>query len=92
VEKAPASVRDATYSDIPTLIMNGTFDAQTGAQWGDIAASTLSQVINVKFPGISHGPFVNPCGAAVITSFWNTPNTPDTGCVSQLTIRPFELD
>jgi pimeloyl-ACP methyl ester carboxylesterase len=91
VEKAPASVRDATRSDIRTLIMNGTFDAQTGAQWGDIAASTLSNVTNVKFPGLSHGPFVNPCGATVITSFWNTPNAPDTSCVSQVTIRPFDL-
>jgi pimeloyl-ACP methyl ester carboxylesterase len=91
VKKAPDSVRDATQSDIRTLIMNGTFDAQTGAHWGDIAAETLPNSVNVKFPGLSHGPFHLPCGAAVITSFWNTPDTPDTSCVAQVTIPPFEV-
>jgi hypothetical protein len=71
--------------------MSGAFDAQTGSRWGDIAASTLPNVTNVEFPGLSHGPFTNPCGATVITSFWNTPNAPNTGCVAEITVRPFEL-
>jgi pimeloyl-ACP methyl ester carboxylesterase len=95
VAKAPASVREIPRTEIPTLVMSGTFDAQTGAQWGDLVAGELPNSINVKFPGIAHGPFVNPasqpCGSDVMLSFWKTPTAPDTACVSSMQVPTFVI-
>lgn len=81
VPRAPSSIRDVTQSSIPTLAITGTFDAQTGAQWGAYAARTLSDSTVVELPGVSHGAFANPCGASVINSFLLRPNAADTRCV-----------
>jgi pimeloyl-ACP methyl ester carboxylesterase len=81
VLKAPSSIRDVTHSSIPTLAITGTFDAQTGAQWGSYAARTLSNSTVVDLPGVAHGAFANPCGASVINSFLLRPDATDTRCV-----------
>ena len=81
VPKAPKSIRAVTRSNIPTLAITGTFDAQTGAQWGAYAARTLKHSIVVDLPGVAHGAVATPCGATVINSFYNNPRHPDTSCV-----------
>jgi len=91
VTKAPSSIRDELHTNIRTLVMSGTFDAQTGAQWGDLVASKLSNVVNLKFPGVAHGPFVKPCGSQIMTSFWDTPNSPDTSCLPSVQPPPFVI-
>jgi pimeloyl-ACP methyl ester carboxylesterase len=84
VPTAPSSVRDVTHSTIPTLAITGTFDAQTGAQWGAFAASTISPSTVVEVPGVSHAAYANPCAADVINSFWESPLAPDTSCVAHV--------
>lgn len=91
VPPAPASVRQVTRSGIPTLAISGSFDAQTGAQWGRYVARTLSRSKVVTLPGVAHGAFFHPCGAEVITSFFDTPNQPDTGCVASMKPKPFVI-
>jgi pimeloyl-ACP methyl ester carboxylesterase len=93
VPKADESVREPTTSSLRTLLMGGTFDAQTGIQWQDHVAETLDNSVSVKFPGYSHGPFfqVRPCAQEVLLSFWDDPAAPDTSCVASVTVRPFTI-
>jgi pimeloyl-ACP methyl ester carboxylesterase len=84
VPKAPRSIRAITRSAIPTLAITGSFDTQTGAQWGYYAARTLSRSTVVTLPGVAHGAYYNSCGASVITSFFGRPQAPDTRCVASL--------
>ncbi|MFI5548896.1 alpha/beta fold hydrolase [Streptomyces sp. NPDC051738] len=91
VPKAPASYRAVTRGDIPTLALSGSFDAQTGAQWGRYAARTLSRSKVVTLPGLAHGGtlFTSACGVQVVTSFFDKPENPDTGCVASVKAKPF---
>ncbi|MFI0544952.1 alpha/beta fold hydrolase [Streptomyces sp. WSLK1-3] len=84
VPKAPDSIREVTRSNIPTLAISGSFDAQTGAQWGRYVARTLPRSTVVTLAGVAHGTFDNPCGAKVITSFFDNPDHTDTRCVSSV--------
>jgi pimeloyl-ACP methyl ester carboxylesterase len=54
VPEGPASQRTRVRSDIPTLVVSGTFDTKTGARWGRYAASTLSNSTYVRIHGIGH--------------------------------------
>ncbi len=91
VPAAPASIRDVTNSTIPTLAITGTFDAQTGAQWGAYAASTISPSTVVTVPGVAHAAYTNPCAAEVINSFFVNPLAPDTGCVASVHPKEFVI-
>ncbi|MFJ4813045.1 alpha/beta fold hydrolase [Streptomyces longwoodensis] len=89
VPTAPGSVREVTRSSIPTLAISGSFDAQTGAQWGRFVARTLPRSTVVTLAGVAHGTFDTPCGSEVITSFYDDPDHPDTSCVSSVKPVPF---
>ncbi|MFF6772323.1 alpha/beta fold hydrolase [Streptomyces sp. NPDC012637] len=84
--------RVATHSEVPTLIITGTFDAKTGASWGPYAGRTLPRSTAVQIPGIGH--FVVPqsaCAQSVLGSFLARPTAPDTGCVAGLAPAPFTI-
>ena len=83
VPAAPKSIRDVTRGALPTLAISGSFDAQTGAQWGQYAARTLSDSKVVTVPGVAHAVYINACGARIIVSFLDNPAAPDTSCISQ---------
>ena len=92
VPKAPDSVRQVTISNIPTLVIAGTFDAKTSPQWAIYAASTLQNSTTIVIPGIGH--WVTPqsdCAQQVIASFLSNPtSTPDTSCVAKLSPPTFD--
>lgn len=84
--------RVPTFSEVPTLIISGTFDAKTGASWGPYTGRTLPRSTAVRIPGIGH--FVvpqSPCAQRVLASFLTRPSAPDTGCVAGLTPAPFTI-
>ncbi|MGE2691932.1 alpha/beta hydrolase [Mycolicibacterium pulveris] len=91
VPKAPDSIRDVTTGDIPTLALSGSYDGQTGAQWGKYVAQHLSQAHEVTVPGVAHGVYTNDCGADVIASFYRDPQRPDTACVGETKPPPYEI-
>jgi pimeloyl-ACP methyl ester carboxylesterase len=81
-----------TYSNVPTLIVSGTFDLKTGAGWGPYTGRTLPRSTAVRVPGIGH--FVvpqSPCAQSVLASFLRRPTAPDTGCVAGLEPKPFTI-
>ncbi|MFJ9610660.1 alpha/beta fold hydrolase [Kitasatospora sp. NPDC101176] len=92
VPAAPASVRDVTRSDIPTLVLSGGFDAQTAPSSGPYAARTLSRSTAVTVPYVAHVVFADsPCAQAVTRSFFDTPTAPDTECLACLQPPEFEI-
>jgi pimeloyl-ACP methyl ester carboxylesterase len=87
VPAAPASFREPAVSEVPTLLLSGSFDSVTPLAWAYAAAETLPNSRIANIPGVGHfvAP-VSPCAQAVIASFLLRPDAPDTNCVA--TLRP----
>jgi pimeloyl-ACP methyl ester carboxylesterase len=93
VPRGAASQRERVVSDIPTLVVSGTFDSKTGARWGQYAAETLSQSTYVRINGIGHWVIVqSECAANIFQSFLASPLSPDTTCAADTKPDPFNLD
>ncbi|MFG2297628.1 alpha/beta fold hydrolase [Streptomyces sp. NPDC048603] len=92
VPAAPPSIRDVTRGDIPTLALSGSFDSQTGADNGPYVARTLSKAKVVTVPYEPHVVFAtSKCAQSIARSFFNTPTSPDTGCLGTLKAPKFEI-
>jgi pimeloyl-ACP methyl ester carboxylesterase len=92
VPEGPASQRVRVHSDIPTLVISGTFDSKTGAQWGRYAADTLSRSTYVRINGVGH--WVIPqseCARDIFQSFIAAPLSPDTTCAPKTEPDPFTI-
>jgi pimeloyl-ACP methyl ester carboxylesterase len=93
VPRGPASQRERVSSDVPTLVISGTFDAKTGAEWGRYAAETLSRSTYVRIDGIGHWVVVqSPCAQDIMQSFLSSPLSPDTACAADTAPLPFNID
>ncbi|MEU3910763.1 alpha/beta fold hydrolase [Streptomyces sp. NPDC029721] len=87
-----AQQRVPAVSSVPVLLLSGTFDQKTGAEFAKDAARTLSRSTSVKIPGITHWVVPqSPCAAKVLASFLARPAAPDTGCAAGLTPAPFTI-
>lgn len=84
VPKASDWVRGITDSTTPALVLSGSYDGQTGPASGQYVAQRLPHSTVVTVPGVAHGIYVDPCGAAVLNSFFDNPSQPDTGCVNKM--------
>jgi pimeloyl-ACP methyl ester carboxylesterase len=92
VPKGPASQRRRVLSHIPTLVVSGTFDSKTGAEWGRYAASGLPNSTYVRINGIGHWVIAqSPCAQAVFQSFLSKPLSPDTACAAKTRPAPFTV-
>ncbi|MEU8436501.1 alpha/beta fold hydrolase [Streptomyces sp. NPDC029216] len=91
VPAAPRSIRDVTKSDIPTLAISGSFDAQTGAANGPYVARTLSRATVVTVPYEPHVVFAtSKCARTITLSFFADPSAADTACLKGLKPPAFE--
>jgi pimeloyl-ACP methyl ester carboxylesterase len=92
VPKAPAAQRRVTRSDIPTLVLAGSFDSLTSSESARHAASTLANSTFVEFPGVGHVVLnTSRCAGRVFVSFLRHPNGPNTGCVDGLEVPAFHV-
>jgi pimeloyl-ACP methyl ester carboxylesterase len=85
VPPASAAFRRPVRSQIPTLILSGSFDAVTSLAWGRAAARTLPNSRIVRIPGVGH--FVvpeSPCAQEVVATFLAQPGAPNTACLASL--------
>lgn len=90
VSAADPSIADPVRSDLPVLVMAGTFDAITQAGLADVVAETLPDSTVVRFPAIGHDVYEeSECGRTVVGAFLNDPNSPVAECVSQMLIPEF---
>lgn len=86
VPPAPKSMHAPVASNIPVLLISGTFDTLTSLAGAKAAASRLSRATIISIPGVGHT--VSPwsaCAQRVIVSFYANPSAaPDTSCVGAL--------
>jgi pimeloyl-ACP methyl ester carboxylesterase len=72
-------------SDIPTLLLSGTFDPITPPEHADQVAAHLSRAYAYTFPSGTHGQaFSQPCANRLIAAFLDRPDTkPDGRCAQE---------
>lgn len=92
VPKERQSARAVTRSNLPTLVLNGSYDSQTAPSWGAYVSKTLPNSINLVFPGSAHSVYAeSSCADSVIRSFLNNANSPDTSCLAAVTPPPYQV-
>jgi CubicO group peptidase (beta-lactamase class C family)/pimeloyl-ACP methyl ester carboxylesterase/C-terminal processing protease CtpA/Prc len=85
--QADASFTNPVTVAIPTLVINGTYDTQTGTNWAAEVARHLPSAHFVVPPAVGHGVLfaTNGCTLQVMRDFLDDPaRTPDTTCFSTL--------
>jgi pimeloyl-ACP methyl ester carboxylesterase len=85
VARADPAVHRPTSSDVPALLITGTFDAVTPPSQADEAAKTLPHGKVVRFPGLGHDVFsASDCGRQIVADFLSRPDSYDTGCADAM--------
>jgi len=90
---ADASFNQLVSSDIPTLVLAGSYDPITPPSGSKRVADHLSHATYVEFDGTGHGVFrTNSCADQLVLSFVAEPSAPlDTSCVSTIGPPDFQL-
>jgi pimeloyl-ACP methyl ester carboxylesterase len=92
VAPGPSVEREAVRSDVPTLILNGQWDAATIPAEGRMAAQTLPRGQIVDLPGLNHFTLVQQpaCIGSIIGGFLDDPAGPvDRSCAQDLPATVF---
>lgn len=80
--------KDAVVSDIPSLVITGTFDSATPPQDGKKAAENLANSYYFEFPNQGHVPTASDesgCAMKIALEFLNNPLVePNRDCMTQL--------
>jgi pimeloyl-ACP methyl ester carboxylesterase len=84
--RAPEIEVQPVHSDVPTLILAGSYDLQTPVSWNKSAFVTLPNAYFVEFPMSGHGVITySPCAEQVAAAFIADPRVfPETSCVAEL--------
>lgn len=90
---SPPLLTEPLTSDIPTLILSGTYDPITPPSWGRAVAAELSHSYYYEFPSAGHNVSNdNPCAGSIQLAFLNDPMTaPDSSCISEVPGPSFVL-
>ncbi|MBN2389079.1 MAG: alpha/beta fold hydrolase [Anaerolineae bacterium] len=93
LDPAPPLATEAIASDIPALILAGTYDPITPPEWSRTATVNLSNSTFVEFPASGHSVVRdNPCAQQITAAFLDDPNTkPDLRCVGDAPEPEFML-
>jgi pimeloyl-ACP methyl ester carboxylesterase len=96
VPAAPSSVFEPARSDVPALLVSGSFDSATPPPLADEAAATLPNARHFVFGGTGHEVAVNTpeaadCFLGVMRGFFDDPADYNAECVAALTVPPFEI-
>lgn len=79
-------------SDVPTLMLSGSFDTQTPPADADRVARNLTRAIHDIIPGAGHVVSLGyPCAHTLIFSFLDRLAEPDDSCLSTATVPPFTV-
>jgi len=85
VGRADPAVHRPTSSDVPALLITGTFDAVTPPSQADEAAKTLPHGKVVRFPGLGHDVLIaSDCGRQIVADFLSRPDSYDTHCAEAM--------
>ncbi|MCP5028334.1 MAG: hypothetical protein GY929_18820 [Actinomycetia bacterium] len=77
---------EPVVSDVPALVLAGTFDPATPPGWSEATAATLEDAIYLEYPTLGHGIMrSSECGLSVGLAFIAEPTSePDSSCIDQL--------
>lgn len=77
---------DPVVSGIRTLVVNGSVDATTPKEWGDVVFASLSNAITTTIPLAGHGASAkSQCGQHIVRAFFTYPDGElDTSCTESL--------
>ena len=78
--------------EIPTLVLNGTYDPVTPQPYGEAVARNLKTAYVYTFPGVGHGSLFVPqgmpaeaCVTQIAANFLANPKqTPNSSCLTQI--------
>lgn len=88
LQVTPAEMADQVQvaSDIRTLVANGSLDALTPKEWGDLVYNSLTNAISTTIPYGGHGASAQTaCGQDLVVAFVTYPDAPlDTSCTAAL--------
>jgi heat shock protein HslJ/pimeloyl-ACP methyl ester carboxylesterase len=78
ITPTPASFKDAVTSDKPVLLLAGAQDTTTPALWGQLAAASLPNAVQVTFPAYGHALlyYAGACVAQIAAAFLDAPTHP----------------
>lgn len=84
VDPLDALAKQPVASDVPTLILSGSFDPITPPDYAKLAASTLPNSYFVEFPIGGHGELTSgACQDSVVLAFLDNPaQKPDSSCAT----------
>ena len=88
VGKANPGVSAPIVSDVPVLILEGTFDAATAPEWVDLITRDLKNPQVVAFPLTGHSVLgKSRCAPSIMAAFLDNPTKPvDQTCAAQTTL------
>ena len=74
-------------SDIPALILSGSYDPMTPPSYNKFMAASFSNHFYIEVPRVGHavGPSISRCGSPLLKQFIDNPNQrPDNSCFESL--------
>ncbi len=88
VGRAAPAVSAPIVSDVPVLILEGTFDAATAPEWVDLITPDLKNSQVVPFPFTGHSVLgKSTCALSIMAAFLDNPTKPvDPTCAAQITL------
>jgi hypothetical protein len=86
VPSAPASERAPIESDIPTLVLAGSYDPVTPPEWGQRVLEGLPNGVFEQMEGSGHAVFATSCGSRMIRQFWDDPEGYSGGACATLDV------
>ena len=90
VDYANEQENQPVQSDIPVLLINGSYDSQTPLKWAQQMLPNLPKAHSIVFNGWGHTPITNwgnPCAMKSAQAFFNDPGKqPELDCMKE--IRP----
>lgn len=79
----PPRPLEPTTSDLPTLVLAGTYDPVTPPEWGERAASTLSGATFITVAGSGHAVYAaGPCTEGLVKQFFDDPASALPDCTA----------
>lgn len=94
VRPAAPLENQSVRSDIPTLLISGTYDAATPVKWAAQLNEELGNSHHLIFPGWAHTPTTywdNSCAMEAANAFFNDPEqVPELTCLQGLKPPVFE--
>jgi pimeloyl-ACP methyl ester carboxylesterase len=87
------SQNQPAISDIPSLLLSGTFDPITPPAYGVLSVETLTNGFAYEFPYAAHGGVLgfDTCGSAITYDFLQNPIQPNHVCLTDMPGIQFEV-